>query len=165
MDLGFLVPACGREALKHYTQQHGSHNRAAGTQCLYHLLATPATWCHVPQKPTGSCRSKPVMLCLVLFLPSHLVQFLPHTASLSTFTPEVWPCKREKHTPRVPSKECAHGAKTFLIYIRKSLKYIPGPGKSHTLAYLQLKIANNYHPHFVIFTNLLHKAFLMKEPL
>lgn len=68
----------------------------------------------------------------------------------------------------MPGQKCAHGNKSanvFLIYISKSLKYIPGPGKRFALEYLQLKITNNYHPHFVIFINLLHKAFLMKEPL
>lgn len=50
-------------------QKHGSHNRAGSTQRLYHLLTTPTTWSHVTHKPTGNCRSKPEMLCL-LFIPS-----------------------------------------------------------------------------------------------
>lgn len=54
----------------------------------------------------------------------------------------------------------------FSFRLVKALKYyIPGPGKGYALECFQLKITNNYQSHFVIFINLLHKAFFMKEPL
>lgn len=110
------------------------------------------------------------MLCLV---------FIPSLTLGVIFAPPQPPCalsqlksnhvreKKLKQTLWVPRQKCSwqQKCKQFSHLDYKSLKYIAGPGKSKALEYLQLKITNNYHPHFAIFNNLLHKAFLMKEPL